>query len=54
MFTQVKVTTLDAFGREVETFYAAGSATDNDASLADIVHALDAQGETVISARYVR
>ena len=51
MFTTIKTVHLDEYGREVPTFHNVG---ESGVSLADIVAAYAAQGETVIEARYVR
>ena len=52
MFTQVRIRTLDEVGREHVYFYAAGTATDNNATLADIVETVTQRGEFVTYAAY--
>lgn len=49
LFTQVKVVTLDGYGREVVGFI-----DTTNTNLAQVVASLDAKGEEVIEARYVR
>ena len=57
MLDQVRVTTLSEYGEEQHRAYSTISTSWSEGkpmSLADIVAALDAQGETIIEARYVR
>lgn len=51
MFTTIKVTTLDAYGREVSQWHTPGS---TGLTLADIVAAHASNGEDVIEARWIR
>lgn len=51
MFDTIKTVHLDDYGREVPTFH---HVSESGVSLADIVAAYAAQGETLIEVRYIR